>query len=93
MIDQYDFIVCCEVIEHFYHPSQEFQNLFQTLRAKGKLICKTHLFEEGIDFDTWYYKNDPSHVFIYQAETMLWIKNNYLLKDVKINKRVITFTK
>lgn len=93
MNDQYDFIVCCEVIEHFYHPSQEFQNLFQTLRAKGKLICKTHLFEEGIDFDTWYYKNDPSHVFIYQAETMLWIKNNYLLKDVKINKRVITFTK
>ena len=51
------------------------------------------MFEKGMDFDTWYYKNDPSHVFIYQAETVHWIKNNYLLKDVKINDRVITFTK
>lgn len=93
MNDHYDFIVCCEVIEHFFHPSQEFQDLFKTLGSKGKLICKTHLFAEGIDFDTWYYKNDPSHVFIYQAETMLWIKKNYGLKDVKINERVITFTK
>lgn len=93
MNDHFDFIVCCEVIEHFYHPSQEFQSLFNTLEEQGKLICKTHLFEEGIDFTTWYYKNDPSHVFIYQAETMLWIKNNYLLQDVKINERVITFAK
>lgn len=93
MNDHYDFIVCCEVIEHFYNPAYEFQKLFQTMGPNGKLICKTHLFEEGIDFDTWYYKNDPSHVFIYQAETMHWIKNNYLLQDVKIEDRVISFTK
>ena len=93
MNDQYDFIVCCEVIEHFCNPAYEFQKLFQTLGPKGKLICKTHLFDKGIDFDKWYYKNDPSHVFIYQAETIRWIKNNYLLNDVKINQRVITFSK
>jgi len=91
--NQYDFIVCCEVMEHFFQPSQEFQALFKSLGPQGKLICKTHMFEKGMDFDTWYYKNDPSHVFIYQAETVHWIKNNYLLKDVKINDRVITFTK
>jgi len=89
----YDFIVCCEVIEHFYHPSEEFLKLFNILKPQGKLICKTHLFEKEIDFDKWYYKNDPSHVFIYQHETMNWIKNNYRIKDVKIDDRVITFTK
>lgn len=90
---EYDFIVCCEVMEHFFQPSQEFKALFKSLRPQGKLICKTHLFEKGMNFDTWYYKDDPSHVFIYQAETVHWIKNNYLLKDFKINDRVITFTK
>jgi len=91
--NQYDFIVCCEVIEHFYHPLIEFQNLFKTLVPKGKLICKTHLLKKGDAFDQWYYKNDPSHVFIYQAETILWIKNKFLLKEAKINDRVITFIK
>lgn len=91
--ESYDFVVCCEVIEHFYRPSEEFQNLFKLLRPQGKLICKTHLYEKGIDFDKWYYKNDPSHVFIYQDETIYWIKNNYLIQDVKIEDRVITFSK
>ena len=37
VLDQsYDFIVCCEVIEHFYHPSEEFINLFKILKPKGK---------------------------------------------------------
>jgi len=94
VLDQsYDFIVCCEVIEHFFHPSEEFRKLFNILKPQGKLICKTHLFEKGIDFDTWYYKNDPSHVFIYQNDTMNWIKNNYQIRGVKIDDRVITFTK
>ncbi len=91
--NQYDFIVCCEVMEHFYHPAQEFQRLFKTLNQTGTLICKTHLFEKEISFDKWYYKNDPSHVFIYQAETIQWIKNYYQLQDVKIKDRVITFIK
>ena len=93
MSRKYDFIVCCEVMEHFFQPFQEFQALFKCLRPQGKLICKTHMFEKGMDFDSWYYKDDPTHVFIYQAETVHWIKNNYLLKDFKINDRVITFTK
>ena len=90
---QYDFIVSCEVIEHFFNPLSEFKILFESLKPAGKLICKTHLFHEGIDFDQWYYKNDPTHVFIYQEETMYWIKNEFQFKDVKINDRVITFLK
>lgn len=88
----YEFIVCCEVIEHFYHPAQEFGNLFKLLTSKGKLICKTHLFEQGTDFGTWYYKNDPSHVFIYQENTVHWIKKMFELNNVKITDRVITFS-
>jgi Zn-finger nucleic acid-binding protein len=89
----YDFIVCCEVMEHFFYPFQEFKKLYKALLPNGKLICKTHLFEEEMDFDSWYYKNDPSHVFIYQHKTIEWIKDFCYFKEVKITDRVITFSK
>lgn len=90
---KYDFIVCCEVMEHFYDPSFEFKQLYELLLANGKLICKTHLYENKIEFDKWYYKNDPSHVFIYQVETLIWIKEHFGFNNVKIDGRLITFSK
>ena len=90
---KYDFIVCCEVMEHFYDPSFEFKQLYKLLRPNGKLICKTHPYDNKIVFDKWYYKNDPSHVFIYQAGTLIWIKDHFRFNDVKIDGRLITFSK
>lgn len=90
---EFDFIVSCEVIEHFYHPKKEFKQLFQMLKPEGKLLCKTHPYNSTIDFDSWYYKNDPTHVFIYQHETFEWIKKHFKMKSVKINDRLITFSK
>jgi hypothetical protein len=90
---QYHFIVCCEVMEHFYQPSKDFKLLYECLAQGGKLICKTHLFETGMDFGQWYYKNDPSHVFIYQFRTIVWVKDHFQFKDVKIEDRLITFSK
>lgn len=89
----YDFIVCCEVMEHFYHPMEEFQKLSNLLPSSGKLICKTHLFEPELNFDSWYYKNDPSHVMIYQQSTLHWIRKNCRFRHVKIDQRLITFSK
>lgn len=89
----YDFIVCCEVMEHFYKPHQMFQLLFDILMPGGLLICKTHPYTNSVDFTTWYYKNDPSHVFIYQHKTFQWIKENFLFENVKVDDRLITFSK
>ena len=44
----------------------------------------TDLYDESIGFHKWYYKNDPTHVFIYQKKTIEWIKNNIGFSDVKI---------
>jgi len=89
---QYDFITSCEVIEHFYNPKKEFTLLHEMLKPNGKLICMTHIFN-GIDFDSWYYKKDPTHVFLYQKDTLKWIKNNFNFQDIYINNRLIIFTK
>ena len=88
---KYDYIVCCEVIEHFHSPSKEFELLKNLLKPNGHLYCMTHLYDNKIDFDNWYYKNDKTHVFIYQRETLVKIKDLYKFSSLTIEDRLITF--
>ena len=53
----------------------------------------TLIYHKGIDFENWFYKNDPTHVFLYQKETFHWIKNYFGFKKVIINNRLILFCK
>lgn len=85
----YDYIVCCEVIEHFCHPAEEFPRLASMLNPGGRLICKTHLYEPGIDFSRWYYKNDETHVFIYQSKTIEYIAQTAGFSSFSIADRLI----
>lgn len=90
--NQFDYIACCEVMEHFHNPQKEFTLLKKLLKPKGKLYCMTHLYDQTIDFDKWYYKNDFTHVFIYQEGTINYIKNTFLFQSVSIKKRLICFS-
>ncbi len=87
----YNYIVCCEVMEHFYDPYTEFKGLKKLLKPGGLLICKTDLFTEDLDFNLWYYKNDPSHVFIYHHKTLAWIKNKLNFNTLRVENRTIIF--
>ncbi|MCD4667244.1 MAG: class I SAM-dependent methyltransferase, partial [Sulfurimonas sp.] len=87
----YDYIGSCEVIEHFYDPYKEFKLLKKISNPSAKIYLMTEIYNEGIDFASWYYKNDPTHVFFYTKETFEWIKNEFAFKDVIINKRLIIF--
>ncbi len=89
--EKYDYIACCEVMEHFYYPAKEFQSLKDLLKPNGSLYCMTHIYNSEINFDTWYYKNDPTHVFIYQKQTILWIYKNFGFSDISIDNRLIRF--
>lgn len=88
---KYHYIVCCEVIEHFYTPQKDFELLKKLLLPGGKLYCMTQLYGEGIDFGRWHYKNDNTHVFFYQKETMLYIKNQFDFNHVRFSGRLIVF--
>ncbi len=90
---KYDYIVCCEVMEHFHHPRREFNKLYDMLATDGMLICMTHLYSPDIDFESWYYKNDPTHVFIYQAATIEYIANAFLFRSFEVNNRLIVLRK
>ena len=86
---KYDYIACCEVIEHFYNPKKEFELLKKLLKEDGILYLMTGIYNNSIDFSKWWYKNDPTHVFIFQEKTFEYIKKEFDFKDLKIEKNFI----
>ena len=90
---KYDFIVCCEVVEHFHLPWKEFELLYQVLKPKGMLFCMTELLPEPQYFNDWYYKNDPTHVIFYSEKTLNWIKSHYGFSKIKVDGRLFVLTK
>lgn len=88
---RYDYIVCCEVMEHFHDPHAEFSRLNNMLYSGAELICMTHLYNPDIYFPNWYYKNDPTHVFIYQYKTIQWIAEDLNFCDFMVDDRLIVF--
>ena len=89
----YDFIICCEVMEHFQEPKKEFDLLAQLLKPSGNLICMTSVYSEDIDFSSWYYKNDPTHVFLYRKETLDFISQRFGFSRVKVHGSLVIFSK
>ena len=80
-------------MEHFYEPQAEFKALSHRLKPGGKLYCKTSLYSETINFENWYYKDDPTHVFLYTTKSLEWIAENLGFSALEINPEVIIFKK
>lgn len=51
----------------------------------------TDPFDEDRNFETWPYKNDHTHVFLYHQKAFEWIKKEFGFKNLTINQRLITF--
>lgn len=91
--NKYDFITCTEVVEHFAHPGHEFEQLINMLKSDGVLGIMTRLRTEQIDFHSWHYRRDPTHVCFYSDSTFRWIAKNYDLQRKKISDQVNLFVK
>ena len=87
----YDFITCTEVFEHFYNPHNEISKILGHLAPGGVLGVMTSLYNEEIDFSTWHYKNDPTHVAFYTRDTMQWVADFFQLKILELNNRIVIF--
>lgn len=89
----YDYIICSEVVEHFHNPYNEFKRLGDILKPGGSIFCLTSLYDEDIDFQNWYYKNDATHVFFYHRKAFEWLAKEFKFSDLKINGKLIKLTK
>ena len=90
---KYNYITCCEVAEHFHYPALEFKKLSNLLLPKGKLILKTHLYNDTLNFEKWWYKNDPTHVFFYTEKSLQFIKETFDFKELKLKDKYVVFCK
>ncbi len=73
----YDFVFASEVIEHFFNPHEEFTNLRTLLNPSGFLAVMTAIYSDSIDFESWYYRRDPTHTVFYSRKTLDWIAHRY----------------
>jgi len=88
----YDYIVACEVIEHFHDPKKEFSLLKKILTQNGKLYCMTNIYDNSTDFQKWDYKSDITHVFFYHQKTIRWITKEFGFSNDTIKDRLIIFS-
>lgn len=87
----YDFIVASEVVEHFCAPAVAFGQLHRLLKPGGWLGLMTALVTPNLDFTTWHYRRDPTHVAFYSAKTFAWISGNFGLKLDEITPPRVIF--
>lgn len=87
---QYDFITCTEVIEHFRNPRKEFERLNHLLKEGRVLGIMTNMFTDEINFASWWYHSEPTHICFYQHQTLEWIADwqgwsvDFPAKDIAI---------
>lgn len=85
----YDYIACTETAEHFKDPYTEFTQLRSLLKPGGKLYVMTDRLNPNRDFGTWFYKTDPTHVFLYSDEAFKWISQEFGFKSIEFTPRVV----
>ena len=73
----YDFVTCTETAEHFFEPGRTFEVLDGLLRPGGWLGIMTGVFTDDMDFASWWYVRDPTHVAFYAPETLRWIADRF----------------
>lgn len=74
---RYDFVSCTETAEHFHDPAAEFRRFDSLLKPGGWLGIMTGMLSEGIDFGSWHYRRDPTHVVFYQQATLLFLAQQH----------------
>ncbi len=70
---QYDFICCYKVFEHFRFPNREWRLLCSLLKPGGWMAINTQLLTELTGFSKWHHKNNLTHVSFYQQATFQYL--------------------
>ena len=90
---QYDFITASEVAEHLKQPMVELNRLMGLLKSNGILAIMTQILTPQIDFEQWYYNNDPSHIGFFSEKALNFLSEKWQAELCVISERVVMFKK
>ncbi len=89
----YDFITTTEAAEHLHNPLEELDRLWTSLKAGGFLGIMTSLRMPPLNFTTWHYIKDETHVIFFSPKTMKWLADHWNAKLEIISDSVVIFEK
>jgi len=89
----YDFITSTEVFEHLHHPLRELTRLWDMIKFGGYFAVMTRLVTDEVDFPSWRYKDDLTHVCFFSPLTMRWLAEQIGAEMEIIGKDVVIFRK
>jgi hypothetical protein len=89
---EYDGIILIEVIEHIINIRDTLKQLFNILKNNGSIIIKT-LFHDNINFETWWYARDITHVTFLSRKTAEFISDTFGLNLIKISQSAVILKK
>jgi hypothetical protein len=87
----YNFIVSTEVLEHLRRPMAVLRQLFALLEEGGILAVMTRPHERSIDFASWHYKNDRTHIAFYSVETFDWLSEQLSVSYERVDNDIFIF--
>lgn len=87
MKEKYDLIVSTEVFEHFSSPKEEIKLLASILKPNGILAVMTLFHKDSINFDSWWYRKDSTHICFYSYKTCCWIAEKHSLELLYFNNK------
>jgi len=94
LLQTFDVVISTEVIEHFKNPLKDWQTLINLIKPDGLLGIMTQFYTDNINYETWWYKNDPTHVVFYGPKTLDYIASCYKLDKIYDDqKSIVIFRK
>ena len=91
---KYDLIVSTEVFEHFSNPAKEVELILSLLNSEGFVGVMTKQPLPSLDFSSWYYKKDETHICFYSPKCFEWIAKKYNLNLIyNNNDNIVVFSK
>ena len=63
------------------------------LKSNGVFAIMTEILTPQIDFNQWYYKNDPSHIGFFSEKALNYLAEKWQAELYVISERVVIFKK
>ena len=89
----YDFITATEVAEHLHKPMNELDRLWACLKPGGYFGIMTSMRIPDLDFTSWHYIKDDTHVVFFAPQTMHWLADRWEAELEIIGNSVTIFQK
>ncbi len=89
----YDFICATEVVEHLREPFATLEQLWKILQPSGILGIMTKRVQNLEKFQTWHYKNDPTHIVFFHEDTFHWVASRLNAKVNFVSDDVVLLSK